>query len=461
MISRRGLFAFALVCVAGVPVIVRAQDEEAPPEMYRIRLVNEAGGPIEISGDKGTTWEPLGKVTSPASATSIASNVVGIVPQSSVAAVLPTSLLIRLPAAKTVLRSLRIAAKGEPDSTAAIATDIPPRGSLFRCAAPPIGSSVLVERPEGTVPLPTPYTPRAGDRLLIVVTMPPPGEAATVTIENKVDGEVVLTRPMALPRLLGRVKQPLKGIGRYAGTERAGSGRVQSWSPTAVVVSTAGTKLKLDAMGEPEEERGGFVIQPSEPALQGTTHPASQLLIQAVPEENGRPPISPFFGLPLFLSTSDALELMQTRVEVRIDEGAWEPVPDLRGTILEADFNPTLQKALGAGRTCKTGITHIRLICASMTAASVKRRLLMATTPLEESPQRGKVTITANVVGDGIREVDFLLNGQLVRATNIPPYLWEWDTRALANGEHLLEVQGLDERRSVITSARRRVIVDN
>ncbi len=455
----RGLLVILLLLVGASPAA--AQDEQPAPELYRIRVVNEAGGAIELSSDRGATWDGLGKVTHPASTSAIASNVLSLVPPGAVAGITGNSLLLRLPAVKSAVRSLRILAQGEPESASTITTDISARGSLFRWAAPPVGSALLVEREEGPQPLPSPYTPRVGDRLLIVVSQPSGGEVPVITLENKPDGEVVLTRPDALPRLLGRVKQPLKGIGRYSGTERAGSGRVLAWSPTAVIVSTASTARKLDANGEPTEERGGFVIQPSEPALQGTTHPASQILVEGVTEDTGRPPVSTLFGMPVFLSTADPQDGKQTRVEVRIDEGPWEPLPDLRGTIQEAELPKAIEAAFGGGRTCKTGITHIRIIYADLPRPAVQRRLLMAATPLAESPQRGKVTITANVMGEGIREVHFLLNGRVVRTTNVPPYLWEWDTTRLPNGEHLLEVRGLDASFTSVTSARRRVIVDN
>lgn len=449
------------LCLFATVGSATAQDAPPPPEMYRVRVVNETGGAVEISADRGTTWDALGKVTHPASTSAIASNVISLVPPGAVAGVTGNSLLVRLPAVKSALRSLRILAQGEAESAATITTDIPARGSLFRWAAPPVGSTLLIERDAGPQALPSPYTPRVGDRLVIVVSQPAAGEAPVITLENKPDGEVVLTQPDALPRLLGRVKQPLKGIGRYSGTERAGSGRVLAWSPTAVIVSTASTARKLDPNGELAEERGGFVIQPAEPALQGTTHPDSQILVEGVPEDTGRPPVSTLFAMPVFLSTGDPQDTRQTRVEVRIDEGPWEPLPDLRGTIQEADLPKAIETALGGGRTCKTGITHLRLIYAELTRPTMQRRLLMAVTPLAEDPQRGRVTITANVMGEGVREVHFLLNGRVVRTTNIPPYTWVWNTLPLPNGEHLLEVRGLDAGFNPITTARRRVIVDN
>ena len=220
-----------------------------------------------------------------------------------------------------------------------------------------------------------------------------------MTVENKANGEVVLTTPGGVPRLLARVKQPLKGIGRYAGTERAGNGCVLSWSPTTVLVSTAGT-LRRASGDQPEEDRGGFVLQPAEPALRGTTHPASQLLLEAVGEGPGRPVVSTFFGLPGLLSTSEVhgSEPHPGRGEDQI--GSWEPFPDLRGTVEEGALPRALQQALG-GRAVKQGITHLRFVFGSA-PASLERRIRLATTPLTEGVQRGNVKITANVMGEGV-----------------------------------------------------------
>src|SRR5437763_8884837 len=207
-------------------------------------------------------------------------------------------MLIRLPGAKGQIRSVAVSSRGAAVSPSAISCDIPSRTSIFRTIAPSVGNEVVLDRGEKTEALSEGYVPHPGDRLLILVTPSPEARDISVTIENKPNGEVLLTTPGGVPRLLARVKQPLRGIGRYAGTERAGSGTVLSWSPTAALVATAG---RLHGEQAPEE-RGGFVIQPAEPKLQGITNPASQILLEALQEGMVKPPVSPFFGLPAPLS---------------------------------------------------------------------------------------------------------------------------------------------------------------
>ena len=94
-------------------------------------------------------------------------------------------------------------------------------------------------------------------------------------------------------------------------------------------------------------------------------------------------------------------------------------------------------------------------------ALGLERRVLLATTPAAGKPQRGNVTITANVQGEGVSFVQFLLNGRVVQLTNQPPYNWYWDTLSEPNGEHLLEIRGLDLKLNVVSTVTTKVAVDN
>lgn len=447
-----------LALVSAAACAVGAQEPEIK-ELYRVRVVNRSGGAVEVSADEGLNWSPLGTVTRPASAVALSGSILGTVPAGTVAAVGPEHLLLRTPGDRGFVKSLQVLAKGQPASAATIATDIPVRGPLFRYLAPPVGSQLLLEQGDQLRPLAMNYIPRVGDALILQVPLPPPGDPPTLTLENRANGEVVLATTGGIPQVVGRVKQPLKGIGRYAGTERAGAGAVLCWSPTTVLVSTAGTTRRLDPDGQPLEERGGFVIQPAEPKLQGATNPASQMLVEALPEAGVRPPVARFFGLPVPLSTGDPLDPKPTRVEVRIDNGDWQPMPDLRGVVPEEEMPRALQAA--GAREAKTGITHLRFLYSTITERTFHRCLQLATTPAAEKPQRGEVRITANVMGEGVRYVQFFLDGTQANLTNLPPYVWTWDTTQVRNGEHLVEIRGLDDRGSAVTSVTTRVLVDN
>ncbi len=459
------LYACLLAVVAAAGALGQVP-AVGPPEYYRLRIVNQPGGPIEVSTTEGQSWEAIGKVRRAATATALPSSSIGVAAPSAVAGIAPDSVLLRLPGSPNAFRSLRIIADREPADAAAIQTDIPVGGALFRLLAPPPGSPVRLEREGRTGAVPAGYTPRPGDRLVILVQLPEDAAPPVVTLENKEGGSVTLTTASGVQRPLARVKQPLRGIGRYARTDRAGAGTVLSWTPTAVLISTApNVRAAANADGA-VEERGGFVIQPAEPNLRGTTHPPSQLLVEALPDGDPAaglplPPVSRLFGLSAPVSSGDVTDAGPTRVEVRLDEGEWEPVPALRGTLDGDRFLKAIQAAVGPKRTIKTGITHLRVLFGSLSRDTVRRRIQLVTAPLSDKVLSGKETIRADVMGEGVAFVLFQLNGKRVFVANLPPFSWDFDTTRVPNGEHLIEVRGLDKMLGVVTSSLVRVRVEN
>ena len=458
--GRTGRLWFTAAVAAGAPLSSAVAQAPDPSELYRIRIANRSGGAVEVSANEGQTWDPIGKVVRPASAAGAGNEVLTVVPGASVVGVNPDRVQLRLPSDKAV-RTLDIFSKSETATAASIATDIPTRGALFRSLAPAVGSRVLLQREGSLGPVPAAYVPKVGDVLLIQVPRLADKEPPTITLENKVDGEVVLSTTGGAPKLIAKVKQPLRGVGRYSNTERSGSGTVVAWSPLNVLISTSGVRRKVDADGKVTEERGGFVIQPVEPGLKGATNPASQMLLEGVPEGETKTPVSRFFGLPVPLSTGDPLDATGTRVEVRLDDGEWEPFPDLRGSLSEAAYMKALQDAAGPGRTLQKGITHMRFRLGTSAEAAIQRRAKLASLPPAGPPQRGRVTISANVMGEGIKFVAFFLDGEQVQLTNLPPYAWEWNTVDAANGEHLLEIRGMDDNLVLVNTVTTKVIVDN
>jgi hypothetical protein len=438
----------------------RAQD---PPlvETHRIRLTNQAGGAVEVSLDSGRNWETVGKITRPAAVSAVGGRTLEATPPSTVAGSAPENITLRVPTTLPAPRWVRLAAEGEAPNNAAFQTDIPRGESLFRSLAPTPGSRVFLLRDPRQDPLPTNYLPKRGDQLLVICERSPDAPTSVV-IENKVGGQVLMVTPLGEEKIVGRVKQPLRGIGRYAGTERAGQGALVAYQGMAIMVATAGRLRRLEADDRPAEERGGFVIQPAESELKGATHPDSQILVEAAAAAGqAKPSVSSLFGLPIPLSSGVPLDTAATRVEARIDGSDWQPLPDLRGGIDAPEFRERLGKALG-GKEIKEGITHLRLTPGIPTLTAYQYFVRLATAPrAADGVQRGRVTITANAVGAGIVFVSFLLDGKVARVTNQPPYTWDWDTSRVANGPHLIEIRGADERGSVVNTVLTKVYVDN
>ncbi len=454
------LGALCLCGVAALPSMARRQD---PPiaETHRLRLTNQAGGAVEVSLDAGRTWEPVGKITRPATITGVGARTLNAVQPSTVAGSASEAITLRVPTTLPSPRWLRITAAGEAPNNAACQTDAVAGDPLFRALAPPLGSRVSLERDGQLDPLPTNYVPKNGDRVVITCERSTDTPAAVV-LENRAGGQVALVTAPGEEKIIGRVTQPLRGIGRYAGTERAGQGALVGYQGSMVMVATSGVARKLDAQDKPLEERGGFVLQPAESELRGATHPESQILVEAVAEEGQpKPAISLLFSLPIRLSSGVPTDPSPTRVEVRIDGGEWESMPDLRGAGA-AEFSARLVEALGGGRAIKEGITHLRIVPGTSPLASFRHFARLAgAKKAANGVQRGRVTITANAVGEGISFVSFYLNGSLAKVTNQPPFTWDWDTSRVGNGPHLVEIRGADEKGTIVNSVSTRVIVDN
>lgn len=62
---------------------------------------------------------------------------------------------------------------------------------------------------------------------------------------------------------------------------------------------------------------------------------------------------------------------------------------------------------------------------------------------------------------DPIEFVRFLVDGTVVQLTNVPPFVYKWDTRSVADGEHVVEIDALDKNGKLITQASALVVVQN
>jgi hypothetical protein len=448
-----GLFTLSPGARAQGPLIV---------ETHRIRVTNQPGGAVEVSLDGGRGWETIGHLKRTASISAVGSRALEATLPGTVSGTAPEQITVRVPTTLPTPRWVRIAADGEQPNTAAFQTDIPAGESLFRALAPAPGSRVFLERDTGQESLPTNYLPKRGDKLVIVCERSPESPAAVI-LENKLGGQVALVTPFGEEKIIGRVAQPLRGLGRYAGTEKAGEGAVVAYHGAAIIISTSGRRLKLDADNKPVDDRGGFVIQPAECELKGATRPEAQILVEGLAAAAGgaKPALSPLFGLPVSLSSCVPADAAPTRVDIRIDNGEWEPLPDLRGGVDAADLKARLAAARG-DRPVQEGITHLRITPGTAPLAAFQQFTRLAAAPRAASGvQRGRVTITANAAGSGIAFVSFFLDGSLARVTNQAPYVWDWDTTRAANGPHLVEIRGADERGTIVNSVVRKVVVDN
>jgi hypothetical protein len=166
------------------------------------------------------------------------------------------------------------------------------------------------------------------------------------------------------------------------------------------------------------------------------------------------------FRLPLPFRGSGAA----TAVDVRYPGKAWEPVPQRSGADAAAFTDP-------GGALAERLRLRIGRMSAEDLAAALKQSARAPAPPAGSSksaaaPSRGPVykgrlTISANITGRGIQIVKFLLDGQVRAIDNVLPYEWEWDTRTSPNGEHTIEIQGLDLEGRLINTTTSHVTVAN
>lgn len=453
------LFPAAILALGLATAIPGAGQNPPSPaprgEAFRIGFTHAEGGPIEVSTDAGATWMKIGTIQRPATATGVSSPAAGVAPAGSVAGVAGNYILVRLPGPAGSIRSMRITSSDHPVSASTIVTDLPAGAPLFRELAPAPGSRCLLAGEEGGVPFPATYHPVPGERWIISVASQPEGSVSSLTIENKEGGSAIFQQPGGLPQLVGRVKRPLRGIGRYAGTENAGPGSLLSWTPLTVMIGTSARTTPAGA-----DSRGGFVIQPAELPLVGATHRASQMLIENVQKKEPAP-VAALFHLPFHLTPSGKPDETAGSVELRIDGGEWLRFPAMQGPVSEADFHAALQKALGLKEAPKMGVTHLRLLSPAVPAAVWRRRAQIASAAPVTELQRGVVNVSANVSPDEVKFVRFKLEGRQMLLTNISPFVWRWDTTGVPNGDYLIEIEGLDERLQVVSRVTARVRVAN
>ena len=210
-----------------------------------------------------------------------------------------------------------------------IALNAPAGTGFFGGWAPPVGTRVLVATKNGSkVPLEVRGLPREGDILIFDVeesVLP-----YIIDIENRPGGRVIGYYESA-PRLLARVIRPLRGVGRFGGTEFQGIGRIRANHSGVIDVSTARRGVV-----------GGFQILPflhSKSQEMASAWQLTQWLIVASPTDVPLPGTAPLFSSNL-LPGSQMNDLLwdiwstygrKPLVLCRREGGAWEMIPESSG----------------------------------------------------------------------------------------------------------------------------------
>ncbi|MGD9495144.1 MAG: hypothetical protein AB7Y46_02420 [Armatimonadota bacterium] len=383
--------------VRGPSPQVLAENAEAGPELLRIRIVNRAGGAVEVSRDGGTRWVAVGSVTAPAGGVNPAGFTASAwAADSAVCASAVNAIHVKvsnhpgtgrgvifsiIPAGDTVG-----AAEGRPGTS--IVTDIAGGAGIFGGGfTPPVGSPVSVVREGASRSLPPDYVPADGD-VLVVRVLQTPTEVTAIEFENRFGGLIRLRYGDGSEKAIGQVLRPVVGIGRFAGTIDAAAGRLRANHPGVIDVSTS-----------PLGMVGGFQIIPREHAgsaelsyvLTGTQWMVVGPLSALEPSWEGVAPLFARYLAPSYRPDDisgrheDWVQrvLSRLQVQVRIGEGEWRLMPRIaidpdapEGADSHDCGRTGLWRIAGslhpysplpaAAATALSGVTHIRIMLPRM-----------------------------------------------------------------------------------------------
>lgn len=355
MTAKLAALLLPIAALVALPLPACAAPADDFREVLRIRIVNDHPGEVAVSDDAGATWQTLGRVLRYTEKTNPRGFTASMwVPPGRVAATAVNAIHITVGRRQEDDRGVIFsvlprefltppAAYGSylsPGSS--IITDIPAgRGIFGGGEAPLVGSRVyLTDENASLSPLPEDYAPRRGDVLTIIVARPARYPIAAV-FENRPGGAVTLQYADGVVEHLGWVIHPVGGIGRFAGSLYASTGRLRANHAGVVDISTS----SIGAIGAFQIIPVGHALSPEMAAAWDRT----QWMIVGPTEEDSLlwEGLLPLFWQHLRpdyraedLYAPDWRSRLLARFLVEVDAGdGWRPMPCLR---LSADPNAPL-----------------------------------------------------------------------------------------------------------------------
>lgn len=348
-----------------------------------------------------------------------------------------------------------------------IHTDIYTGHSIFRNQSPYVGNPAFVERDHALQPLPEDYIPIEGETYIIVVKRPSrmPSE---IEFENIAGGSVTIKYPDSKSEIITHVIKPVLGIGRYDGTTFTGVGKINTNHGGVLTISTAPILPPGACEGGETETRGGFMIQPYYHAYQQNEAKPQVMLVgpkdKSKPSMEGTPPL--FEGY-INLSCHAGKLNNSYRVQVKIDDGQWEEMPQIIGKVDNA-FTPEFLNSYFANRQINSGVTAIRLMFPDYDLKLIAEDLLQETSQYTARAVKSGVRAVKGVIKAapkklqrGIKMVNFYVDGYFIYASNEYPYTYSWNSAKHSNGFHSLEIETvLDSARDPIIETRQLLIMN-
>ena len=457
---------FASILVLTVTIASVADSSGEMRELYRIRLLNSQGGPIEVSTDKGRTYHRVGTVVHGAA--------------SSKEGYLASMYAVSGTVAATAVHGIRIKVGGVTNCTkqesqvisiiprefaavprnyggyisgpSGIYTDIPTGHSIFRNLAPFVGNHVFLETDLGLMPMSSGFQPRLHDTLVIIAQIPI-RFPSQITLENHQNGAIRVSYSDGSQETIAKVERAVRGIGRFDATGYTGVGRINTNHTGVVTISTAPSNGG-ESGGAEGETRGGFMIQPSRHA-RTEAHNAQIMVVGPRSEKDtwleGAPPL---FSGYIGLAADSILDRHSYRVDVKTSTSStWLPLPPMVGKRDDALMNiPGGRGSLTAVRIRFPDfaedwiqselIKSEREYIKSLRGEATKNKALM---------NYGTISLQMDINGlKGVELVTLYVDGEFKGATNSQLSPFNLDVSRLSEGVHVAQLTAVNSKSVVL-----------
>ncbi len=220
------------------------------------------------------------------------------------------------------------------------ALDMPAGTGIFGGFAPFVGSKIFIKNKEN-IERKLDGVPKQGEILIIRSDLPGNPEFYMVDIENRPGGRVIVYGKNEI-KVIARVIRPVRGVGRFGGTQFQNIGRIRA--------SHAGV---IDIATSKRGEVGGIQIMPlihalTSPEMINAWKLTQWMIIAPLPNRKTLAGSEPLFKHSFIpgAQLNDKLKLNfsaygRPLILCREDGGAWSKLPDVSGRVDDALKNIT------------------------------------------------------------------------------------------------------------------------
>jgi len=275
----------------------------------------------------------------------------------------------------------------------------------------------------------------------------PPKETYSLRVENAQYGRIEISLDRGLHTILiGRVQRPAVQIANEKTATAVGTvlraqgdgiafcvatGRIMKLLPAVVPVKPAPKGKKAPAPGP----AGILTDIAAGEGLFGELLPPAGTVIGAIADT---PREAPFPAD--YLPNLDDVFVFHVRL----------PLPAAKAGETEAQREDALKESV---RVQVTALQKEYAAGAVARAAAGKRKVVSGTLTLRANIPEGEP--------DPVTAVTYLLDGRFIAAQNTAPFVYQWDTQNVEDGEHVLEIRAVNRNARLLTRVRALVVVQN